>query len=105
MAGNKEKGGGIELSEFTCKPCRGRAGFEFLPKEKGRGGGKGIDLLSSAGKLRAAGAEIEAESRYLVIMKLHGAKITLFRSGKMIVKGLKEEQKAREVAEEIAKLL
>ncbi|MFH1225573.1 MAG: hypothetical protein V1676_07270 [Candidatus Diapherotrites archaeon] len=120
----------VELSEFTCKPCRGRGGFEFVPK-----GRHELDLVQACTKLRAANAgargsaggkprkggvesagtaggepakpcaEIEAESPYLAIVKFRGARVTIFRSGKVLVKGVKEEGKAREIAGEIAETL
>ena len=86
----------IELSEFTCKPCRGRGGFEFVPKGK-----HALNLAEACLKLRKAGADIEAESPYLAIVKFRGARVTIFRSGKALVKGVKEEGKAREIAAEL----
>lgn len=85
-----------EFCDFSCKPCRGRFGFEFSPKEPLQ-----LDMAAVCGKLRGGGTQVEMESAYLAKLVFMGAKITLFRSGKVLVKEAGGEGRAREIADEL----
>ncbi|MFH1257005.1 MAG: hypothetical protein V1494_06990 [Candidatus Diapherotrites archaeon] len=86
----------MELSDFVGKPCKSRTAFEFIPKKK-----QSLDLQAVAKKMHANGVYLELDSPYLVMAKIDGANVSLFKSGKIVVKEIREEKKARETAEKL----
>ena len=96
----KGRGKKAEFCDFSCKPCRGRFGFEFSPKE-----GLDLDLGGVCEMLQTEGMVIEAKSPYLATIKFRNAKITLFRSGKVLVKEAGGEARAREIAENLLRVI
>ena len=62
-------------------------------------------MASAAKQLRMAKVEVEVETPVLLMVKLEGTDLSLFRNGKIMVKETREEAKAREKAEKLLKLL
>jgi len=89
----------LKLSDFTGRPCKSRTAYEFLPNKKTI-----IDLTKAAGELRKE-YYIEIETKVLLMIKVDGATVSLFPSGKILVRGEKEEAKAREIAEKVVKFI
>ena len=48
---------------------------------------------------------IEVKSKILLIIKVSDKTVSLFESGKLLVRGEREEGKAREIAKQIVKLI
>jgi len=86
----------LELREFIGKPCRSGTSFEFLPKKSQK-----LDLKKIAEKLRGKNILVEAETPYLIILVLDGKSVSLFQSGKIMVKSTKEEKTASETAKNL----
>lgn len=86
----------IELKEFVGKPCRSGTAFEFLPKKIQK-----LDLQKIAKKLKEHNVLVEAETPYLIILVLGGKSVSLFQSGKIMVKSTKEQDIATEIAEKL----
>ena len=86
----------LGLSSFTGQPCRSRIAYEFLPKAD-----YSLNLESVAGNLRKRDVFIEIETPYLLMLKMDGKNVSLFRSGKIIVKSTKEKGVARKIAEHL----
>ncbi len=86
----------LELKEFIGKPCRSGTAFEFLPKKIQK-----LDLKKIAEKLREQDILVEAETPYLIILILEGKSISLFQSGKIMVKSTKEEKIASQIAKKL----
>tara|TARA_Y100000310_G_scaffold312012_1_gene358901 strand:- start:549 stop:827 length:279 start_codon:yes stop_codon:yes gene_type:complete len=86
----------IELSNFIGQPCQSRIAYEFLPKK-----GYKLNLEKTTTKLRENEVFIELESPYLIMLKILGTNVSLFKSGKIIVKNTNEKKEARKVAEKL----
>ncbi|HLC36658.1 MAG TPA: hypothetical protein VJK05_03575 [archaeon] len=86
----------LELSDFVGQPCKSRVAYEFIPKKK-----MNLNLEELSKKLENQDVYIEISTPFLLILKLNGQNISLFSSGKMIIKELKEPKKAREIAEKL----
>lgn len=86
----------IELKDFTGKPCRTKSAFEFLPKQRLE-----LDLEKTALTLRSEGIFVEAETPFVLMLKSGDFSVSFFRSGKILVKNVQEELKARQIAETI----
>ncbi len=89
----------MQLSDFVGKPCRSRTAYEFLPKKLTK-----LILEEVKEKLEQK-AVIEVNSKLLIIMKINNHTVSLFPSGRILVRGEREETKAKKTAEEIIKLL
>jgi len=89
----------MQLNDFTGKPCRSKTAYEFLPKKETK-----INLEKAKEDLTEK-ANIEVASRVLIIMKINNHTASLFPSGKILIRGERDETKARKTAEEIIKCL
>ena len=89
----------MELSDFVGKPCKSRVAFEFIPKKRVK-----LDLEKAAKDLREDGVFIEIETPFLLVLKI-GVPVTLFQSGKILIKETNVEQEARKTALKLVKLL
>jgi ArsR family metal-binding transcriptional regulator len=89
----------MDLAEFTQKPCRSKLAYEFLPNKKVL-----INLEKACEEL-ASVAEIEVKTKVLLIIKTENCTISIFPSGKILVRGEKEEEKAKKIAEKLVKTL
>ncbi|MEW6295884.1 MAG: hypothetical protein AB1467_06390 [Candidatus Diapherotrites archaeon] len=86
----------MELKDFVGKPCKSRTACEFIPKKKIE-----LNLSLTAQNLREKEVIVEMETPYLLLIKFKGKNISLFKSGKMIVKETQDESEARVIAEEL----
>jgi ArsR family metal-binding transcriptional regulator len=82
----------IELKDFIGKPCSNKTSFEFLPKQKTT-----LNLEELSKKLE----NIEVNSKILLIIKDGDSTISIFKNGKILVRGIKEETKAKNIAKKI----
>jgi len=89
----------MKLDDFVGKPCRSKLACEFLPKHK-----ISVDLEKAAQELTGVAA-VELTSKVLIIMRVDGKTVSLFGSGKILVRGEKDEAKARLIAEKVVKSL
>ncbi|MCX6801282.1 MAG: hypothetical protein NTZ73_03780 [Candidatus Diapherotrites archaeon] len=87
----------VELGDFVGKPCKSRVAFEFRPKREVK-----IDLAAAGEALRKE-FSIELESKLLLIVGIESHRVSIFPSGKILVRGEREEAKARKLAEKIVK--
>jgi len=86
----------LELSDFAGKPCNSRLAYEFVPSKSHE-----LDLSQVAKTLHANGVFIEIETPALIMLKIAGKDVSLFRSGKIIVKSTNEQSAARAVAQKL----
>lgn len=78
------------------QPCKSRLAFEFVPKKKHE-----LALADSAAKLSLAGFVLEVETPFLLMLNAGAHGVSLFKSGKIIVKDTQDKDLARSVAESI----
>ena len=90
----------LKAEDFLGKPCRTKAAFEFIPKRNLK-----FDLGKLAGKFREKGIEIEAETPFMLILKVDGTGIELFENGQVTVKGILEESRAKKALQGVAEFL
>jgi ArsR family metal-binding transcriptional regulator len=89
----------MELKDFVGKPCTSKVSFEFFPKKKVR-----IDLEKASKEIEKI-ASIDVKSKVLLIIKVGEKTVSLFKNGKILVRGEKEEKTARETAQKICSVL
>ncbi|HPM85721.1 MAG: hypothetical protein PHY04_01270 [Candidatus ainarchaeum sp.] len=85
----------MEISDYTGKPCRTKMAYEFLPKRNTL-----INLEKASEELKSV-AIVEVKTKILLILKINFATVSLFPSGKILVRGEREEAKAKEIAKKI----
>ncbi|MEK6959488.1 MAG: hypothetical protein AABW59_05610 [archaeon] len=85
----------MKLDDFTGKPCRTKTAFEFLPKRTTK---LNLELVTDQ---LAATCESEVKSKVLLIVKCENRTVSIFPSGKILVRGEKDEKRAREIAEKV----
>jgi len=73
--------------------------YEFLPKHKLK-----VNLDKACAELGET-CTIEVTSKVLAIVRIDGKTVSLFPSGKLLVRGEKEENAARKIAEKVVKTL
>lgn len=85
----------MELKEFIGKPCNAKTGFEFFPKEKIE---LNLDKLSE--KIQSI-SNIEINSKVLLIINIENKTASIFKNGKIVLRGEKNEKTAKKIAEKI----
>jgi len=63
-----------------------------------------LDLVKVAQDLRKEHS-VEMESKLLIILKVKGVNVSLFQSGKTLVRGEQDEKLARTIAEQVVKYI
>ena len=86
----------MELKDFIGQPCKSRLAFEFIPKKT-----QSLDLFPIAQSLQKNGVLIETQVPFLLVFRFNGFPVSLFRSGKIIVKQTNDPQTAKQVALEL----
>jgi TATA-box binding protein (TBP) (component of TFIID and TFIIIB) len=89
----------MELKDFVGKPCTSKVSFEFFPKKKTK-----IDLAKASEELEKI-ASIDINSKVLLIIKIGDGTVSIFKNGKILVRGEKDETKARKIAEKVVSAL
>lgn len=85
----------MNLKNFIGKPCNAKSGFEFFSKEK-------IELdLNNLSENLSAICNIEINSQVLLIVNMNGQTISIFKNGKIVIRGENNEDIARKKAEKI----
>lgn len=87
------------LDDYFSKLCTSGAAFEFSPKKEMK-----LDLEKVAEKLRSE-TLVEAETPFVLMIKYADAKISIFKSGKIIVRNVEDTRKAKKIAEKITELI
>lgn len=85
----------MELADYTGKPCRTKMAYEFLPKKP-----VGINLEKASEEVSLIAA-VEVKTKVLLMLKLDYATISLFPSGKLLIRGERDENKSKEIAKKI----
>jgi TATA-box binding protein (TBP) (component of TFIID and TFIIIB) len=80
----------MQLSDFVGKPCSSQVSFEFKPKNKVE-----IDLVKAKKELESF-CKIEIESKFLLIVVINFKTVSIFKNGKLMVRGEKDQEKAKE---------
>jgi ArsR family metal-binding transcriptional regulator len=80
------------MSFFLVKPCKSTAAYEAVPS-----GNLRLDLSALPSKLKPLGYELIADAKVMLVMMKHDNEISIYPSGKLLIK-----VHSQEVAEEIA---
>lgn len=88
------------MKYFVVEPCKSSAGFEIKLKER-------LDLALAKKALRAMGGTVAAESQVVLLAKIGDYNISVYGSGRMMVKSERKMRQAEveELAEKIVKWL
>ncbi|MDD3084218.1 MAG: hypothetical protein PHP82_04305 [Candidatus ainarchaeum sp.] len=84
----------MDLDNFVGNPCSSKTSFEFMPKQKTI-----LDLEKISKKIN----NVEVKSKILLIIKEDDLTISIFRSGKILARGINDEKIARKIIEKILK--
>ncbi len=84
----------LELKDFVMQPCKSRLAFEFVPKKK-----QFLELHKVTEGLKQSGVLVEAVTPFLIMGRCKGSGISIFKSGKIIIKDTNIEDEARKTAE------
>ena len=90
----------MELDDYVGQPCNSGLAFEFTPKKK-----TSIVLQDCARKLAASGARIDINTKYVLACSFKGTDISVFKSGKILVKNTADKEQAKEKAEAVLQAL
>ncbi|MBN2127520.1 MAG: hypothetical protein JW703_03970 [Candidatus Diapherotrites archaeon] len=90
----------LDFSEFVPKPCRSSDSFQFVPKKEEK-----LDLMKISKILESKGVFIDFATEFLLSMKVNNKKTSLFRSGKIIIKEIDNEEDAKKIAEKVFSLI
>ena len=83
----------MELADFTGKPCRSKMAYEFLPKKS-----INVDLEKAAKDLLNI-STVEVSSKVLLMVRVEHCTVSLFPSGKLLIRGERDENKAKIIAD------
>jgi len=89
----------MQLKDFTGKPCRARVAYEFLPNKKMK------LILKELEESIEKKFPIEVKSKILLIIKVGDKTVSLFESGKLLVRGERDEEKSKAIAKKIVGLI
>ena len=86
------------LDDFVGRPCNRGTAFEFFPKKATK-----LDMERVGKALEKF--NIEMSSKFLILLSIEGKTVSVFSSGKIMVRGEKDETEARKIAEKVVKKL
>ncbi|MEW6328868.1 MAG: hypothetical protein AB1468_02000 [Candidatus Micrarchaeota archaeon] len=87
---------------FIAKPCETGAAYDVSLIGAGE---KKINLAGVSRKLRAGGFDVRVETPYLIVVARGRLEISFYRSGRLLVKGAKNEDEVRKIAREVYSLV
>ena len=88
----------LQLKDFIVDPCKSDKAIEFLPQKK-------LELqLSEIVNVLRETAQLQAETPFVTIFLFKNASISLFRSGRILVKNV-EEKEAKQIVEELLEII
>jgi ArsR family metal-binding transcriptional regulator len=90
----------LNFNEFASKPCRSSDSFQFVSKKP-----VSLNLIKISKQLEEKGVFIDFTTEFLLSMKVNNKKVSLFRSGKIIIKEIDNEETAKQIAEKIFELI
>jgi len=90
----------MEILGYLERLCRGRTGYEFIPKRK-----NALNLDVLANNLESKNIVVEANTPHLLIVKVKGTGVSVFASGKLIVKDIESKEGAEKIAAELIKII
>ncbi|MCX8189635.1 MAG: hypothetical protein N3F05_00165 [Candidatus Diapherotrites archaeon] len=73
----------LKASDFIKSACKGEDAIAFIPKKK-----HSLNLKKIRKALEEKNASIIAETPFLLMFRFEKASISLFKSGKILIKGL-----------------
>lgn len=82
----------MKIEDFFVTPCRGRLATEFVPKKK-----ESLDMRLIGEILTQNGARIDVQTSMLIVFQVQNVNVSLFKSGKLIVKDV-DETVGRQIA-------
>lgn len=86
--------------KFTLSRCSAKKSVEAIPQRELK-----LDMHEIADQLEQAGLRVEAVTTLFILFEFSGMQLTLFNNGKVLVKNVKEPEKAEEVAKRVYELL
>lgn len=88
------------FNEFASKPCRSSDSFQFVSNKS-----VSLNLIKISKQLESKGIFIDFATEFLLSMKVKNKKVSLFRSGKIIIKEVDNEETAKKIAEKVFSLI
>ncbi len=83
----------FQLKNFTGRICSGRTGYEFLPQNSTQ-----LNLEELSKKLNKKGVFVEIETPDMLLIDFKGNDISIFKTGKILIKNIASEAEAKKIA-------
>ena len=85
---------------FQGKLCDSNLSYEFFPRSPMK-----LPLKKLGEEMHEAGQVFDIRTEFVLVFPLKGVKVSLYPSGKVLVKNVNEEEKARAVMKALLTLL
>jgi len=89
----------LKIGDYAENFCKADKSIAFIPHKKIE-----VPLAKLKEKLIEAKASITAETPFVLIFKFHGANVSIFKSGRILVKEV-EEKEAKRILKRLLELL
>jgi hypothetical protein len=89
----------LKLKDFVIDSCKSDKAIAFMPQKKVE-----LPLSELAEKLSESGVSIQAETPFVLIFRFQNASVSLFKSGKLLVKDV-DENEAKGIVETILQII
>ena len=90
----------MKFEEYVGRVCTSRTAYEFIPKSKRK-----INLKKIEDTLRKNKIFIEIASDIIILIKYKGKPISIFKSGKILIKETNDEKTAKQIIKALVKLI
>lgn len=85
---------------FQGKLCDSNLSYEFFPRSPMK-----LPLKKLGEEMRDVGQVFDIRTEFVLVFPLKGVKVSLYPSGKVLVKNVNEEEKAKDVMKALLTLL
>ena len=99
---NPRKNSKISKNLFIAKPCESGGAYDVSLSGPGE---QKINMESAAKKLSAAGFKARVVTPYISVLARGKIEMSVYRSGKLLIKGARDEEEVKEIASEVYSLV
>ncbi len=90
----------FELGDYEGKLCSGKTSYEFILKKQVE-----LNLEKIVRVLKQKKIKIEIETPFMLVLEVDSTDMTLFKRGKILVKGVSDGVIAKKKAKQLLELL
>jgi TATA-box binding protein (TBP) (component of TFIID and TFIIIB) len=90
----------LVFDDFIGKPCVSTDSFEFVPKKR-----NSLHLLAIGEKLEDKRVFVEIKNEFFLSIKFEKTKISIFKSGKILVRAADSMEQAKKIVQKLIELM